>query len=140
MEDFFKKETKIFSACLERLYDMLEWVRERISKYFSQSDMNRIELVIEEVFVNIMNHAYKKKKGDIHLSLEINNHLEIVIQDKGPFFNPLLVKNSIDDKHTLHTRETGGLGLIFIKEYMDEIEYHRKEPYNILILRKRIKK
>ncbi|MBI5345583.1 MAG: ATP-binding protein [Chlamydiae bacterium] len=138
MTDILKKEVKKFPARLETLYDVLEWARERISKYFSEKDLNRIELVIEEAFVNIMNHAYKDRKGKLELSIEVDGKLEIIFKDKGSFFNPVLHKQNHQENLSLEERKIGGLGLVFIKKYMDEIQYIREEPYNILILRKKI--
>jgi anti-sigma regulatory factor (Ser/Thr protein kinase) len=133
-----KKEKKTFPAHLDSFYDILKWIREKISKYFDEKKLSKIELSVEEALVNIITHAYKKKEGTIELSLEINELVEIVIKDKGPFFNPLLKKHEFDKTEKLEKRELGGLGILFIKEYMDEVIYKREGHYNVLTLRKKI--
>jgi len=131
------QENKIFDASLINLYQILIWVRERISKYCTQRDLEKIELATEEAIVNIIKHAYNKKKGTIEIEITVNEYLNLVFKDKGPKFNPLSQRKKIDKKSTLKKRKEGGLGIFFIFECVDEVRYERKDLCNILTLSKK---
>lgn len=130
-------ESGIFKAALINLYQILIWVRERISKYFSQKDMEKIELATEEVIVNIIKYAYKGKKGKLEIEVIINEYLSLIFKDKGIKFNPLSKKRKIDKKPSLKKKKSGGLGIFLIFQCVDEVKYQRKDLYNILTLKKK---
>ena len=65
-------ENKTFDASLINLYKILTWIKERVAKYFSEKDIEKIELATEEAVVNIIKHGYKKKKGKIEIEILIN--------------------------------------------------------------------
>jgi anti-sigma regulatory factor (Ser/Thr protein kinase) len=130
------RDKKIFEAALINLYQMLIWIRERIAKYFSQKNMEKIELAAEEVIVNIVKHAYKKKKGKIEIEILLNEYLELIFKDKGPKFNPLNQKKR-NYKIPTQKRKIGGMGIFLIFECVDEVKYLRKNSFNILVLKKK---
>ncbi len=127
-------EKQSFEASLINLYQILIWVTERISKYFNQKDLEKIELATEEAVVNIIRHGYKNKKGKIEIELFINEYLTLLIKDKGPKFNPLSKRKNIL-KTSL--KKPGGLGVFLIFQCVDEVNYKRENLYNILILKKK---
>ena len=131
------QQSKSFDAQLINLYQMLIWVRERVSKYFPQRDLEKIELATEEAIVNIIKHGYKKNKGKILIEIIVNRELSLIFKDKGSKFNPLSVKEKIDKTKDLHKKKEGGFGIFFIFECVDEVSYQRKDSYNILTLKKR---
>ena len=133
-------ESTVFTAKLENLYEMLSWIGSYCEKVgFSASAIKKIELASEEALMNIINHAYKQKLGDIYLDITTSNkQVKIIIKDTGASFNPLLQAKKPNVLAPLEERAVGGLGIHMIKEYMDEVQYVRKEPYNILTLVKNI--
>ncbi|MBO5560161.1 MAG: ATP-binding protein, partial [Firmicutes bacterium] len=83
----------------------------------------QIDLVVEEVFVNIANYAYKDKVGKAKVMCELdkeNNLLTIVFEDKGVPFDPLS-KEDPDITAGADEREIGGLGIFLTKKLMDEV-------------------
>jgi anti-sigma regulatory factor (Ser/Thr protein kinase) len=130
-------EKKNFSANLVNLYPMLIWIRERLYKYFTQIDLDKIELASEEVIVNIIEHGYKKKKGTIGIQIDINEHVEIIFKDRGVHFDILKNKKRKPKKTTIDKKKNGGMGIYLIFQMVDEVEYHRKNSSNILILKKK---
>ena len=134
------KQIATFSAELTELRAMLDWIRNLLSEagYLSATIRN-VELASEEALVNIVRHAYKQGKGEIEIQAEIfpKNRVEIAILDKGPPFNPLLEEKEIDTMLPLEEREEGGLGILLIREYMDEVLYKRERGSNVLILIKK---
>ena len=121
---------------------MLLWVHSAlIEAGFAESQAKKVELAVEEAIVNIVHHAYQDGAGDIDMELLTIPHksFTLILTDQGPPFNPL-ERNSqpIDPEAELFELEEGGLGIFFIKKYMDQILYERKEDKNVLTLIKKI--
>lgn len=139
MNDF-----KIFSTELSQLHTILEWVStEAKSLGFSLRQIRELECGLEEVIVNIIHHGYKNHSGRIEISLlYLSDRLEVTIKDKGPPFNPTkhaVIKEEL--QKSLEERKEGGLGIHFLRHFIDEMHYQRWENYNILKLAKyKIKK
>lgn len=127
------REKQIFEASLLCLYPILNWITERISKYFSQRDIEKIQLAAEEAIVNIIKHGYKKKKGKIELELFVDEYFTLAIKDKSPKFNPLSKRKKI----FYPEKKPGGLGIFLIFQCVDEVHYKRKDSCNILTLKKK---
>ena len=100
----------------------------------------QINLVIEEVFVNIANYAYKDKEGYCTLSIEIeNNKVILTFEDSGIPFNPL-EKSDPDISLPAKKRAVGGLGIFLTKRIMDEVKYKYENNKNILRITKDLNK
>lgn len=129
-----------FPAQQAALPKMLAWVRNALSNSgLPLNIQKRVELALEEALVNIILHAYNGKEGEIELSCRIVSAKEIAftLKDRGKAFNPLLVK-APELESSLEERALGGLGIVMMRKYMDEIHYERKDSYNILTLIKKI--
>lgn len=125
-----------FPASLEQLPAILQWIEECTNTLrFTAAEMRKIHLVMEEAIVNVIRHAYQDKIGSIDLYCHIieGKVLQFILKDKGFPFNPLALK-----QEPLMEKVEGGLGILLMKEYMDEILYERCHPYNRLTLIKRI--
>jgi len=136
-------ESKQFIAKLDQLYPMLDFVRAAIHKIgFEANEAQRFEIAVEETLVNIIHHAYPQsgsnKKGTIELTLKLypKEKMQVVVKDQGVAFNPLNQDASIDYDASLEERQVGGLGIPFMREFVDQILYEREDLYNILILEK----
>jgi serine/threonine-protein kinase RsbW len=132
--------TTSFPAKLNNLSEMIHWIRDQIfSLGLDDANIWKIELASEEALVNIINHGYKQKSGEIEIEFHSSsNQLEIILRDKGPKFNPLECEIAINVTTPLEERKVGGLGILFIREYMDEVRYKREDGANILILVKNL--
>ena len=98
-----------------------------------------INLVLEELFTNVVFYAFDDKdEHDINLTfMLIDAHqLQIQLEDNGKPFN-LLEKKVADvfDK-PLEDRQIGGLGIHFVREMMNSVEYQRADNKNVVILTK----
>ena len=98
-----------------------------------------INLVLEELFTNVVFYAFDDKdEHDINLTfMLIDAHqLQIRLEDNGKPFN-LLEKKVADvfDK-PLEDRQIGGLGIHFVREMMNSVEYQRADNKNVVILTK----
>lgn len=126
---------KVYQATLENLYSMLAHVRENaMAAGFSEEILAKIELALEEALVNIINYGYPDGQGKIELlcsKVDYPRSIIIEIHDRGIPFNPLefTMKSFPQDG-------TGGYGIYYIKQIMDEIQYDRIEGANVLKMRK----
>ncbi|MFH0838739.1 MAG: ATP-binding protein [Candidatus Omnitrophota bacterium] len=128
-------EKKIFAAKLENLDAMMDFIREGgRTAGFNDKKLNHLQLAAEEVLVNIINHGYVDKEGDIQITLSPPREktgLKVEVIDEGIAFNPLTLPEP-DLDAPLEKREIGGLGVYLLRKLMDEVDYKREENRNIL--------
>ena len=99
----------------------------------------RLELIVEELALNIMNYGYESLPGKITLSCKIDStdlqqkKFLLEIRDKGVPFNPLN-KPDADTSLDVESREPGGLGIFLTKQIADELKYHHDGTSNILLV------
>jgi anti-sigma regulatory factor (Ser/Thr protein kinase) len=124
-------------ANLGYLKEFVDCARKKAaSAGFAEDQVKQVELVTEEAVVNIINYAYPDQDGMIQFSCIIERGtLTIEIIDSGRPFNPLEYVSQ-DVGIDINSRQVGGLGIILIKQYMDEVQYRYKNKQNILILKK----
>ncbi len=131
-----------FVASLETLHAMIRWACQHIvaETNFSKSELNRIQVALEEALVNIIEHAYSYKTGKVDMTFRFfpRAFIELIIRDYGGPFNPLSNPQGIDTLATLKEREIGGLGIPMMRLLMDEVDYSRDGKSNLLTLRKRL--
>lgn len=131
---------KKFKADTKELSTIQEFVEKELKKYNCNSKtIHQINLVIEEVFVNIANYAYKEKDGYCTLAIQPENgKVTFIFEDNGVSFNPL-EKQDPDISLLADKRDIGGLGIFLTKKMMDEVKYKYENNKNILTISKKIK-
>jgi serine/threonine-protein kinase RsbW len=106
---------------------------------FSEADSRKIVLAVDEALTNIIRHAYLGNaerpieatfrrvhlKGDGHSG----EALEIILEDRGVTANQKKMCG-----RALEDVKPGGLGLHFIRESMDTVEFSRRWGRNLLRL------
>ncbi len=106
---------------------------------FSEPECRAVVLAVDEALTNIIRHAYH---GDAERPIEASfrridvpgdgksgDALEIVLEDQGVTVNPnRMCGRALEDVRP------GGLGLHFIRESMDTVEFSRKNGRNQLRL------
>jgi serine/threonine-protein kinase RsbW len=105
---------------------------------FEKFAVYSIEMAVDEACSNIIEHAYGGEgQGEIRCTCSVNEHsLTIVLQDRGKFFDPTQVPPpNLSDN--LEEREAHGLGLYFIRQWMDEVDFRSTGKENILTMTKR---
>ncbi len=96
--------------------------------------LSRLDLVIEEVFVNVTNHAYDDGNGDVEIECAPSGRkFCCTIRDTGSPFNPLDTPQPAKDQD-IDQRPIGGLGLFFVSEMTDDRSYERRGDTNELTL------
>ena len=98
----------------------------------------RINLVIEELVLNIIDYGYDDNDHEIELNFNSDaNSVTIDITDEGRAFDPLNDAPEPDVNSPLEDRHVGGLGVYLARTMMDELTYRRENSRNHLTLVKR---
>ena len=153
-EKFIKnlKHTLTVPAQFKNLNKIRGFVKKFARKAgFSEADSYKIQLAVDEACSNIIEHAYTDGNlGEIVCGCDLNEE-EFIIQlvDFGQSFDPERIA-SPDLNSSLQDRKTGGLGLYFIHQLMDEVTFtivpagsptkspgYVSRPSNVLIMVKR---
>jgi sigma-B regulation protein RsbU (phosphoserine phosphatase) len=102
---------------------------------------HKINLALEEIISNIINYGFTDDDEHI-IRIEVtmaNDTLKITTIDDGKQFNPVQKKDPETLDKPIEERQIGGLGIYFVKQFMDHVEYSRKDGKNILIIEKNIR-
>lgn len=93
-----------------------------------------LQLAIEEACSNIIEHAYRGKRGLFHLTFAVENSAVVItLQDQGRPFDPKAVAKP-DPTLPLEKRPIGGLGLHLIYQLMDDVRFTFEAAGNTLVL------
>jgi len=104
----------------------------------SKAVTNAVNLSLDEIVSNIVVHGYLRKPGRLSIDLRYDRRtFSIMVEDRGQPFDPTRAK-ATPMRGTLATRRPGGLGLLFVKNLMDDISYQRAGATNRLQLVKRL--
>lgn len=125
-----------FEADLKNLPPMLESLRGYVKRpQFNNYEINKIQLAVEEILVNIIKYAYPDKNGNIEIncSSKEGRGLVIEITDWGIPFDPLKIPGA-NTRSGLEDRRVGGLGIFFMRKIADRVHYHREQDRNILTI------
>ena len=96
-----------------------------------------LSLALDETVANVIMYAYPGKTGmPVHIEADgvPGKKLIIRIIDEGIPFDPTKEAPEVDTTLDTEDREIGGLGLLLVRECMDEVLYERKNDSNILSL------
>lgn len=126
-------------AKVENLENVTEFITSSLEeKNCSMKTIMQMELVIEEIFVNVANYAYRPNVGPVTICKEIDDKaLTISFIDGGVDYNPLEHKDP-DINAGIDEREIGGLGIFLVKKNVDEVSYKRENGQNILTIKKNL--
>lgn len=132
------KELKLIASD-DTLYTVLDEIKQHLTENNCPEElMTPILIAAEEVYVNIAHYAYGGKPGEAKVNIEVApdpKRCRLVFVDKGIPYNPL-EKEDPDITLSADERQIGGLGIFFVKEIMDKVEYEYKDGCNILSLEK----
>lgn len=134
------RETLKVSAETKNLTQVLAFVDALLERAGCPLKMQmRIDVAVEELYINIANYAYLPGKGEAVISVWFEDDSTIVIEfrDKGKFFDPLM-KEDPDVTLSAGERPIGGLGIFMVKKSMDDVQYRREGDQNILTIKKKL--
>lgn len=96
----------------------------------------KIDIAVEEIFINIASYAYGDDIGDAEIIVDVNSvdsKATITFIDSGIPYNPL-EKDDPDTTLSAEDRDIGGLGIFIVKKSMDTVEYRNEDGRNILTI------
>ena len=132
-------EEKFFDAKKENVQKMLDLINDFGEKHhFPEEFKNKLVIVGDELFSNIIVHGYENKGGDIYVRLLFNEdkkEFALTVIDRAQTFNQLEVNNP-EVGSDAKAQKIGGLGIMIVKKIMTEYAYDRINDKNILVLKK----
>ncbi|MEM7114757.1 MAG: ATP-binding protein [Chloroflexota bacterium] len=109
---------------------------------FGEDTLFQIELACDEAVTNIVEHAYGGEGvGEIEASYRMDGDLFVmVLRDNGRSFDPNAVPAPpIPNQENLDELQLGGLGLHFIRNLMDDVQFtsDAKRGNKLMMIKKR---
>lgn len=96
--------------------------------------LGKVDLVLEEVLLNVMDYAYVPKENgsmDVGCGRAGERLFRFVVRDQGRPFNPLTQKLP-DPTKGIEQREVGGMGVFLTRQMADQLHYRHEGGRNIL--------
>ena len=120
----------------EALHEAHTWLQAFMrDKSFSAKLCHDLELIIEELLVNSLQHGFESARGITISAWSDSSYICLEIKEHGPPFNPL-DSDPPDITADLAVRQAGGLGIHLVKQLADQIDYHYQAGVNCLRLSK----
>ena len=127
----------VVDALVENLNQVLAFTEEQLDLFGSSMKFAmKIQIAVEEIYVNIAHYAYGNETGKASVLME---HLpdissvRITFKDSGTPYNPLAHEDP-DITLEAEKRSIGGLGILMVKKTMDKVEYEFKDGQNCLTI------
>ena len=122
---------------LNRVAEFMETVCDEL-----QLDMHvamKLQVAIEEMVTNVIFYAYPEgTRADITLIAESDgDELTFVLSDCGKPFDPTAKEDADLDVNPMD-REQGGMGILIVKNIMNEVTYQRLGEMNQLTMKKKL--
>lgn len=123
----------------------LNTLAQNLEAFGEQEDLNpamvnAFNLCLDEIVTNIISYGFDD--ADTHqITLDIEREDDLVtavVEDPGKEFNPLTDAKEPDLDASIEDREIGGLGIFFLKQMMDELDYQRVDGRNRLTMKKKV--
>lgn len=103
------------------------------SNSLKMGNENALNLVLEELFSNIVKYGFEDgKKHVIDIRMELyEDEVGVEVSDDGIPFNPL-ERSAPEIDMPLEDREIGGLGIHIVRKLMHDLNYKRVDGRNII--------
>lgn len=122
---------------LNRVAEFMEGVCDEL-----QLDMHvamKLQVAMEEMVTNVIFYAYPEGvSADITLTVESDDkEVTFVLSDSGKPFDPTAKEDADLDVNPMD-REQGGMGILIVKNIMNEVSYQRLGDMNQLTMKKKL--
>ena len=130
-----------YKANLKEVVNVYDYFSPMISKVLSPDKTKQYNVVVDEIFSNIVKYGFKDKNKDNYINIKLiidskTKTIKMIFEDEGIKFNPL-DKEDPNISASLDNRDEGGLGIFIVKKMMDNVSYEYKDNKNILIIEKK---
>ena len=128
------QEKLTVAATTENLSKVLQLVTASAEQCgFSAERINELQVATEEAFINVVRHAYADG-GDCTIACEVKDDAVILtMTDSGAAFDPAAAADP-DTAADIAHRPIGGLGILLIKKFTDDLSYRRDDDKNVLVM------
>ena len=121
------QSTLTVSNATAQLSKVRDFVKDGIQNGgFPEENTNRIMVAVDEAITNVVEHAFAGVpvgEGEINIKQTVDaESFCITIEDNGLSFNKQNFKD-IDIKQHVSEGNTGGLGIFFMRQVMDVVDY-----------------
>lgn len=122
----------------------LDTVNEFVNRQLAQSSCStdtrvKIDIAVEELFINIASYAYAPQEpGEVLIKMSFTDTppaVTISFSDRGAPYNPLSHPDP-DVTLPLEKRQIGGMGLYLVKSLMDDVQYRYYDEQNEITIKK----
>ena len=124
----------------ERLSELRKFVQDVLEQHHvSDADTGMMVLAVDEVCANLMIHSHQCNP-DEHISITVNVTKEGVtfeITDIGNSFNITEYKTP-SVQEVIKSKKKGGIGIMLVRNIMDDIQFLSKNDHNVCRLFKRV--
>ncbi len=134
--------TKVFDATDENMGPVNDFVHSMLPLDCPAGILNKLDLAVEEIYINIAHYAYAPGRGTAEISCLLEPgqggaapRLTICFRDRGRPFNPL-AREDPDITLPAEERDIGGLGILLTKKFMDSVTYEHTDGQNVLTMSK----
>jgi len=128
-------------AVLENVPKAVDFVADRASAAGLDSKaVYQIQVAVDEACANVVHHAYAGlEPGDMEVTCRLDGQVFVIrVRNWGRSFDPEGIADP-DVDAALEDRALGGLGLFFIDQFMDHVEFiFSPESGNELVMTKRL--
>lgn len=115
---------------IKSLNTVNDYICEKLNKInVSTSVLNKVQIIIDEIYSNIMNYS-NAKKLEVKYSFD-KEHLVLEFSDDGSQYDPTK-KSDPDITLSADDREIGGLGIYMVKKTASSLDYKYENCKNIL--------
>lgn len=122
---------------LDDLAVVSAYVERRLSELgVNPGTITEVQIAVDEAITNVIQHSYcPGQRGKIEISCEmLGNHLRVTIRDDGKPFDPTVYQCDPDTESELEMRNEGGLGIYFMRQLMDDLQYEYSEHEGLTTL------
>ncbi|MCY3672695.1 MAG: ATP-binding protein [Alphaproteobacteria bacterium] len=97
----------------------------------------KLNLCFDELITNAISYGFDAPdKASLSVALAVEDGAVVaVIRDNGRPFDPFTEAPEADTTLAVEDRPIGGLGVLLVRESMDDFSYERRDGFNVVTLR-----
>ncbi len=128
-------------ATLEHLTEAMEFVTGELERRLCPvGAQNKVEIALEELFVNVCRYAYADQEGPGEVTVSYAygtkpSSITVELRDTGVPFDPVEMDDPTKPSSIQEAR-IGGLGILMVRRSMDDFAYIRDDDANVVVFRK----